>query len=354
MNAMNTNPSISVEVTSGLMDSNGHETFTVNFVGDPVTGVPQPSVTAQARTVWFGSNVVFIVVDSAQFENVPDENKVELLLMVPKAIVRLRHIRGEMIAVFADALAVEIPYLREISVSTESIKDTRMALSNFIEEADHNLVQKGYFFHPAEPAVDLSAAAPFAPPRPDLSAGAEGTVAPGFTKTPVDTAGGSNPVPAAPLPEPGAVVAEVSRVADISGHTVKKMKIGFDEKQLMMAGATVAALGEAITIDFRSKVNGEKFEIVAIDSLQTIGVEIDTALGLAFGALSLTKRLNPELPLELGLTKGGCEELCALIEDLEENSKWSSHLNLHLIDADYVKTKITAATEQGYVAALEE
>lgn len=380
MNAMNTNPSISVEVLPGGMDKDGHETFEVKFVGDPVGDEPVPSVVAHARTVWFGERVVFVVVTDADFENVPNENKIELLLMVPKAITRLRHIRAEVIPVFDEDLAEEVPYLNQVSVSVESIEGTRMALANYVEEADQNLVRKGYFFHPAEvPPPPPVTEAPLVPPRPDINVN-EGTVAPGFEKTPVDIAGGSNEVPETPPPgspvtpavplaegETGVATAGVlsglpmhsdggsseSAVAAEEAQPAKKLKIGYDEAQLMLVGANAAALGEGVTVDFRTKVNGEKFEVIAIESIQTVGIDIDTALGLAFGALGLIKR-SSELPLEMGMTKPGCEALCAQVEDLEENSKLNSHLGLHLIDAEYVATKVAAAAEAGYVAALEE
>lgn len=402
MNAMSNNPSISVAINPSELDADRHETFEVIFVGEGAD--PQPRVKSKARLIWFGPRVLFINVDSVEFENVPDENKVEFLLMVPRAIAHLRHIRAEMVAAFSEEIVEEVPYLHEISVSTEALDCYRVALSQFIDEADRNLLKRGYYFHPATIAPPTAQAAPVSPilqpqnltttpkepvdisggPNPVGSEGASAIVETRnelTPKEPVDISGGPNPVPAALLAQvqPTEVLERVAvtitervteetptrapeearlaggvDVSDVLPHPVKKMKIAFDEKQLLIVGNSQAALGEAITINFRHKTNGEKFEIVAIDNIHSIGLPIDIALGLSYGALALTKRFSPELPLELGLTKYAQEELSATLEELGENSKWSSHINLFLLNDDYVKTQIAKAASLGYVADLEE
>lgn len=329
---MDTDNLFSVTITPEENPSEGLEAFEISFVGPPEEGgeEAQRSITGQVRKLNFNESTVFLIVDGLEFVNIPEEDQVQLALMVPRGLIKLWGIHAGTYVLFAQEITEAMPYLYEATQELAIPDGARIVTTSFVNQADAALVNKGYHFQLAPPVTEVV----------------------DEVVEEIETVAAS--IPPAPAQE-STVTVDVTELVEAEGP-VFKLKVNYsgDEYQFMAVGSNPAALGRALTVDYRHKTQVNKMEVAAVDVLQAVGIERSDALALAYGILQTTNRYNPELPMELGLTKGAHEVLSAEIPELTDRAKWSSHLNLFVLDSDYTREEITRVAALGYVIDLEE
>lgn len=355
---MNNDHLFTVTITPRGNDSDHYELFEVKFVGSEYLPGPRPIVTGQLRLIPIHGELTIMHVQSVEFENVAEDDKVQFALLIPDGFVKLWGLRGPTATTFSGDLARDIPFMWDVTSDFPSLAETRLVTPRFINEANANLAERGYHFRLA-PSETIAIETPKEPQLLHAETVAEQIE---HVAEAVKDEHETPPMTRVQLDHDARVQAaaefhEQQQQRELSQEEpklVKKMRISIEGKQAMIVGSSVEALGEAVTVDYRQRTNGDKFEVVAVEQLQTVGLKPRDGMGLAFAALSLGKRANPDLPVELGVSKPGLDSLSELIPELDEQTKWSSHLNVFLVNSDFVKQEVDRVAGMGYVAELTE